>query len=48
MDPLSMGRSCYKQKDYEGALEAFTEASFPNFLIHIVVVWLDHSNTTVL
>jgi hypothetical protein len=37
MDPLSVGRSCYKQRDYEGALKAFTEASFLNFLIHSVV-----------
>jgi len=41
MDPLSVGRSCYKQKDYEGALRAFTEASFLNFLVHNVVSWLD-------
>jgi hypothetical protein len=34
MDPLSVGRSCYKQKDYQGALVAFTEASFPYVLNH--------------
>lgn len=27
MDPLTQGRSYYKRGDYEGALEAFTEAS---------------------
>jgi hypothetical protein len=47
MDPLSVGRSCYKQKNYEGALEAFTEAGFQNFLNHSVI-WLDLSNRLVL
>jgi hypothetical protein len=44
MDPLSLGRSCYKQRDYERALAAFTEASFRSFLNRSVILWLDLSN----
>lgn len=32
MDPISLGRSLYKEKDYNGALKAFTEASSKLYL----------------
>jgi len=45
MDPLSLGRSCYKQGDYESALAAFTEASFPSSLNHNAILWLGLFNS---
>lgn len=45
MDPLSVGRSCYKQKDYEGALEAFTEG-IKISTDHIRLTALDHRAAT--
>ncbi len=44
MDPLSVGRSCYKQRDYEGALVAFTEASSPRLRDRGIIPRLDLCN----